>query len=174
MNTNMNPENMSKYLDIAERTGAFKPRELNTLRETLIDCSNNKGREYLLVEEYRGGNPAGFSIFGELEWTDFSWEMYWLIVDPNFHGQGIGKKLLEYVEKIILKESPHAVLIAETSSIKSYDSARLYYQKTGFTEVGRVPNYYDYDDDLVTFYKIIDRKNCTKSFEKTSEIISNI
>lgn len=166
MTNSMHPTNIAEHMRIAEGTGAFKSRELDILHEILVDCGKDADDEYLLVEERRDATLAGFSVFGELEWTDFTWEMYWIVVDTNFHGQGIGKKLLNQVEKFILKKYDHAILIAETSSIPAYRSARWFYRKTGFNEVGRIPHYYDDNDDLVTYYKLLDTIIVRQSFDR--------
>ncbi len=56
-------------------------------------------------------------------------ELKTFFVDHNFHGQGVGKALLEYVEKLILEKG--FLLSQVFSSI----SAKSFYEKQGYTVI---------------------------------------
>jgi len=90
--------------------------------------------------------------------TEFSWDIYWLLVDKHWQGKGIGQQILSEVETFILKKQSQAVLRIETSTAREYLHARNLYQKQGFKEVGRIPHFYREDDDLLIYYKEIGRR----------------
>ena len=83
-----------------------------------------------------GERVAGYigsqSVLGEADMMN-------LAVSPDYRRQGIGQKL---VERLIcdLKERGTHILVLEVRA--SNESAISLYQKLGFVQVGRRPNYY--------------------------------
>jgi ribosomal protein S18 acetylase RimI-like enzyme len=76
------------------------------------------------------------------------------VVDPDFQGQGIGSKLLFFLEEMV-KEVKGRMILADTSSIAQYEKTQKFYTKTGFQVVARVPDYYHPGNDRITFCKRI-------------------
>jgi ribosomal protein S18 acetylase RimI-like enzyme len=141
------------YLKITKETGVFKPEEIDILAEVLDDFRKDPKSGYICLEETIDEKIAGFIIFGRTALTEFSWDIYWIVVDKNSQGRGIGKKLLKKAEEYISVHCKKAVLRVETSSKKEYFIARHFYLKQGFIEAGRIPDFYSQHDDLVIFYK---------------------
>jgi ribosomal protein S18 acetylase RimI-like enzyme len=78
--------------------------------------------------------------------------LYWIAVHPAAHGQGIGKKLLVAVEGEL--RAAHARwLVAETSAMAEYESTRHFYLRTGFDELGNIPDFYRQGDGRLTYAK---------------------
>lgn len=145
----------NEYIKIARNVGVFNPRAIKILKNVLDNYEHSPGKDYSLIEERRGYTLVGFLFFGRTPLTRFSWDVYWLIVDKGSQGKGIGKKLLERAEGIILKKEPKAVLRVETSTNKEFAHARNLYVKVGYSEAGRIPDFYDRGDDLIVYHKRI-------------------
>ncbi|OGW75752.1 MAG: hypothetical protein A2Z72_02740 [Omnitrophica bacterium RBG_13_46_9] len=142
-------------IDIARDTEIFSPEEIRVLTELLDDSRNNPDTSYIFIEETEGGNTVGFAIFGRIPMTEFSWDIYWIVVGRNFQSRGIGTRLLRQIEDFIVRENRRAIIRVETSTDEWYSAARNFYRKMGFAEVGVIPDFYGENDDLVTFCKRI-------------------
>lgn len=141
------------YCEIAANTGVFRSQEIDILREILEDCQKTIPAHYIVFDERYDDGILGFLILGRAPMTDFSWDIYWLVVDKKKHGQGVGKKLLQRAEKFVSEGGKRAVLRVETSSKHEYSAARKFYLKNGFSESGRILHFYSEGDALVIFSK---------------------
>lgn len=141
------------YIKVAEDTEVFNPQEIAVLREMVGECLTIPGKNYFLFDEQQDTKILGFVIFGRIPLTEFSWDVYWLVVDKMFQGKGVGKKLLVRVEDFIAESQARAILRIETSARKDYVRARGLYIKQGFIEIGRILHFYAPNDNLVIFYK---------------------
>ena len=97
-------------------------------------------------------------IFGKTPLTGSTWDVYWIVVDKDLQGQGVGKKLIGRVEQYLRDKDGFATIRLETSSRKEYWGARKFYVKLGFKESGRIPDFYAVGDGLVTFYKKVEMR----------------
>ncbi|MFH1878963.1 MAG: GNAT family N-acetyltransferase [Candidatus Omnitrophota bacterium] len=143
-------DNKEILMEIASGTGVFRDCDLSILDEVAGDCFKNPP-EYTLLSENIDGKKAGFIIFGRTPLTDFAWDIYWVVVDKQFQGRGLGTILIKKAEDHITREQPRAVIRIETSTREEYSSARRLYIKTGYGEVGTIPNFYSANDGI-TFY----------------------
>jgi len=55
-----------------------------------------------------------------------------------------------------LRERGARLVRIETSQLESYGAARSFYERMGYGEVGRIPDFYRAGDALITFAKRID------------------
>jgi ribosomal protein S18 acetylase RimI-like enzyme len=141
------------YIKIAENTGVFRPVEINCLREIIDDYERRPAVDYFLIDERIDGRICGFVILGTTPLTDFSWDIYWLVVDKECHRKGVGRRLLAKLETFVLEKGKKAVLRIETSSKKEYAAAHGFYERTGFAKVGMIPHFYTENDNLLIFCK---------------------
>ncbi len=105
---------------------------------------------YCLVNDQ--DRPLGYLCYGLAPMTQGTFDLYWIVVDPQYQNQGIGSKLMDFLEEQVRQEKGRIVLI-ETSSTPEYDKTQKFYKQRGFQEVGRVPDYYVPGNDRVTYYK---------------------
>jgi len=146
----------SACAEIARRTGAFTASEMEVLREVLDEWLETRGMEYLLnLKVNEKAEIEGFVLFGKAPMTRFSWDIYWIVVDADKQGRGIGKSLIEAVQKRALHDKDRAILRIETSGKPSYESQRRFYESCGFSVAGRILDFYAPGDDLLTFVKTI-------------------
>lgn len=146
--------NKEDYLSVARGVSIFNQAELETLEEVLEDYKEYPNLDYFMIEErLQDGALLGFVIFGRTPITQFSWDIFWLMVDKSWQGKGVGKKLLKRTEEFVFKPSKRAILRVETSTKKEYAHARNLYIKQGFKEVGKIPDFYAVGDDLIIYSK---------------------
>jgi ribosomal protein S18 acetylase RimI-like enzyme len=94
--------------------------------------------------------------------TAGTFDLYWIAVDPNWHGRGAGSLLVEYVEQQVCQMTTSAegarLLIIETSSLPRYEAARRLYLRHHYREVARIPDFYAEGDDRVIYAKRLREK----------------
>ncbi|MGA2465558.1 MAG: GNAT family N-acetyltransferase [Thermodesulfobacteriota bacterium] len=98
--------------------------------------------------------PVGYICYGPIPMTQGTFDLYWIVVDPNFQGKGIGSKLLDFLEEGV-REKGGQMILADTSTIPQYEKTKNFYIQNGFQEVAKVPDYYYPGNDRVTFCKRI-------------------
>ncbi len=95
---------------------------------------------------------VGYICYGSIPMTQGTFDLYWIAVDPNFQEQGIGSKLLGFLEEVV-REKNGWMILADTSTIPQYEKTKNFYLRNGFQEVARVPDYYHSGNDRITFCK---------------------
>ncbi len=134
--------------------GVFTPQEIEVAME-LIDIvlkdPNQKDYEiHCMVDDQ--DEAVGYVCYGPVPMTQGTFDLYWIVVDPRLQGQGLGSRLLHFLEEVVRKRKGRMILI-DTSSIPSYERSRRFYLRHGFQEVARVPDYYHPGNDRITFCK---------------------
>lgn len=147
-------------LVVARDTGVFSVGELKVLEEVLESSRHIDETQYLaaapdyvIFEEKRDQELAGFVIFGRTPLTHSTWDIYWVVVDKKYQGRGVGSHLMKRIENYVTNREGFATIRLETSSRKEYLGTRIFYGKNGFKEAGRIPDFYTCGDDLVIFFK---------------------
>lgn len=98
------------------------------------------------------GAPVGFAFFRPEAHTDGTWNVLAIAVLPEHHNSGIGSQFMQHIEDI-LRRDRQRVLLVETSGTPVYEATRAFYRARHYTEVGRIPEYWEAGDDKVIFYK---------------------
>jgi ribosomal protein S18 acetylase RimI-like enzyme len=145
---------------ILRQTRVFLEMEVLCALE-LIDVylNSENQKDYLLAcaVEAASNQPAGYVCYGPTPLTVGTYDLYWIAVDPAWHGRGVGSLLLEYVEARICRFAAAAekarMLIIETSSLPRYEPARQLYLRHHYREIARLPDFYADGDDRVIYAK---------------------
>ena len=135
----------------------FSPEEidcaLSLVDETFADPSPADPYRFLVAadgdEQWR---VLGYACFGTTPLTRGTCDLYWIAVDPSLHGGGIGRRLLDEVERALRAEGQHQLVI-ETSSRCDYEPTRSFYLRVGYSEEARVRDFYARGDDKVFYVK---------------------
>lgn len=145
-------ENVRKILS---STGFFYEEEINIGVE-LVEEALSKGIKsgyYFLFAEI-DNKTIGFTCYGPIPCTRFSYDIYWIALLNSYRGKNIGSKLLELTEKKIFSLGGKRIYI-ETSSRTQYESTREFYKKKGYKKEAIIENFYDENDSKVIFLKIL-------------------
>lgn len=148
------PKDREAMVSIIERTGNLTKDEKNCAIELLDIYLNQRNQtDYFFIGTTDSGdNITGYACYGRRPLTEGVFDLYWIVVDPDLNGRGLGRALIEGTARI-LKENKARMMIAETSGLDSYEGTREFYRKNGFTEEGRIREFYKPGDDMVFFVK---------------------
>ena len=123
------------------------------LVEIFLTEDDPERNDYLThVAEGSDGKVQGYVCFGATPLTDGVYDLYWIAVDPSTQGQGFGQVLLRFVEDE-LRRLRGRMLLIETSSKTSYASTIRFYERSGYTEVSRIKDFYRVEDDKIVYSK---------------------
>jgi ribosomal protein S18 acetylase RimI-like enzyme len=147
----------ARLLSMLIRTQAFTSEEMSVAMELIdIVLKDRIQKDYqiqCMVDDQ--DQPIGYICYGPTPMTQGTFDLYWIAVDPDFQKQGIGSKLLNFLEKL-MRELKGRMILADTSTIPQYERTRRFYVNNGFQEVARVPDYYHPGNDRITFCKKLD------------------
>ena len=107
---------------------------------------------YFFIVDKEGERVRGYACYGPRALTDRTYDLYWIAVDPNARGGGIGKRLLAATEEAVRKLGGR-LLILETSGLPEYAPTRAFYLATGYLLEATLKDFYSDGDDLVVFTK---------------------
>jgi ribosomal protein S18 acetylase RimI-like enzyme len=148
-----------RVAELLRATGAFSSEEvavaLELFDEAMSATAPASGAEpdYNFLGVFTPERElAGFACWGPTPDTDGTFDLYWLAVDPALAGSGAGTLLLSEIEQR-LRSKDARMVVAETSSRDDYEAARWFYARRGYTEAGRVADFYAWSDDRIIFTK---------------------
>ena len=139
---------------LTRATGLFRKDEVATAVE-LLDESVDGSADYRFVGAFddSGKNElTGYACWGPTPGTTGTCDLYWIAVDPEWQGRGIGTQLVREVERRLRAEGCRLVVV-ETSSRADYGPTRRFYERRGYTRAAAIPGYYAPGDDLVIYTK---------------------
>lgn len=141
-------------LQVTAAIDIFNVTEINCVEE-LWNAYRDEGEEasgYTFLV-YRDANRVlGYACFGPHPLTQGSFDLYWIAVDPEARGHGIGRALLSRVEAEVQARGGRLMLI-ETSSTPAYAPTRRFYEACGYSCVATIEDFYAPGDSLVIFAK---------------------
>ncbi|HZE93871.1 MAG TPA: GNAT family N-acetyltransferase [Gemmatimonadales bacterium] len=132
-------------------TGLFREEEVATAVE-LLDESLEGDEDYRFVGAFEGEQLVGYACWGPTPGTAATHDLYWIVVNREHQGRGIGTQLLAEVEQRLTTHDARLVVV-ETSSRPDYTPTRSFYEARGYTRAATIPGYYAPGDDLVVFTK---------------------
>lgn len=136
-------------------TGLFREAEVRTAVE-LLDEALDGDDDYRFLGAFHGDELVGYACFGPTPDTVGTFDLYWIAVDKQRQGSGIGTQLVTAVEQR-LSAVGGRLIVVETSSRSDYDATRRFYEAKGYTRTATIPGYYAQGDDLVIYIKDLTR-----------------
>ena len=137
-------------------THVFIPEEIDVAVELIDAVLNNPNQKdykiHCMVDEE--DHPVGYICYGPTPMTQGTFDLYWIVVNPNFQKKKVGSKLIDFLEGV-LREEGGRIILADTSTIPQYEKTQKFYLRNGFQEVARVADYYYPGNDRITFCKRI-------------------
>jgi ribosomal protein S18 acetylase RimI-like enzyme len=139
---------------ILNAVGNFNAIEIKIALELVdIAISNPQCSDYLIFVLEDGQRVVkGYVCFGPTPLTDYTYDFYWMAVDPQCQGRGYGRELIGFVEQAV-RERGGKILVLETSSMDSYQRTVRIYRQRGYEQVAQIKDFYRPGDDKVIFIK---------------------
>jgi ribosomal protein S18 acetylase RimI-like enzyme len=129
--------------EITRSTGIFREEELPVALE--------------VFDEATGGAPGNtYSVLGaesDHRLAGWIYDLYWMAVDPELQGSGIGTALLVEMERRL--KGVARLIVIETAGRPEYAPTRAFYQARGYSPVSSIPDFYAPGDDQVVFVKSV-------------------
>ncbi len=146
-------EDEARVRDLVAATGFFTADEVEIAAELVrerVEKGEASGYEFILAE--MRGALAGYACYGPIAGSDVSHDLYWIAVQPEWRGRGIGDLVMRRVE-VAVRESGGRLLYADTSSSDTYAATRAFYLAQGFREAAMLAGFYRENDGKVIFEK---------------------
>ena len=136
---------------LTRATGLFREEEVATAVE-LLDASLDDDEDYRFLGAFDGDQLIGYACWGATPGTVATSDLYWIAVERERQGGGIGSQLLAEVERRLTADGRRLVVV-ETSSRADYQPTRRFYEARGYTRTATIRAYYAPGDDLVIYTK---------------------
>ena len=147
------PHDIQTVTEILKSTGFFRVSEVDVAIELLEDrLKNGEGCGYQFCFLELEGRSVAFGCYGEIPCTIKNYDLYWLAVDNNFRGKGLGTMLLEKIEADIKIHGGRGIYI-NTSNKELFTPTVAFYKKSGYQQIALFKDFYDIDDNKAVFYK---------------------
>ena len=144
------PSDLSAAKEIVDAVQLF-PSEL--LDEMFCAGSDDPEQsEFWLT--FDDGSPAAIAYCAQETMTDGTWNLLLIAVHPDRQSEGIGARIMTYVEDRLSAEDVR-VLLVETSGTDDFIRTRAFYSKLGYNEEARIREYYGVGDDKIVFHKYL-------------------
>jgi ribosomal protein S18 acetylase RimI-like enzyme len=149
------PLDRTYIYEIVTSTDIFSKEEVDIAIE-LVDERLSKGSRsgYLFLFAESEGHVIGYTCYGPIAGTNFSFDLYWIAVHRHFQGNGIGKALLTKSEILIKKDGGRRIYV-ETSSRDPYKNTRAFYQAFGYRQAAFLEDFYAHGDGKIIYVKSI-------------------
>ncbi|MBI5599742.1 MAG: GNAT family N-acetyltransferase [Deltaproteobacteria bacterium] len=141
-------------ISIIEKSGNLSEEEKDCARELLdVYLKEGLGGDYRFIAAAGEKDaPVGYACYGPVSLSEGVYDIYWILVDPEFQGMGAGRALVGHIEGLF-KRHGGRMLVVETSSTASYERARSFYLRCGFREEARIRDFFKPGDDKVIYVK---------------------
>jgi len=137
---------------ILQATKVFRDEEIEVAVE-LMEATLEKTEDYIQKTIVDDTNTVqGFYCVGPTPMTRSTFDLYWIAVNPEYHGKGIGFEMLRDCERTVSSMSG-ALIVVETSSLPMYEGTRQFYLRNNYLEAARIRDYYAPGDDLMIYTK---------------------
>jgi len=138
---------------LCESSGFFSAEEIDIAVE-LIEERIAKGPAsgyYFLFVQY-GETVHGYACYGAIPGTESSWDLYWIAVEEEKRGHGLGRRVQAEVEKRTALLGGTRIYIW-TSSRDQYHPTRRFYERLGYTREATLRDYYKPGENLIIYVK---------------------
>jgi ribosomal protein S18 acetylase RimI-like enzyme len=135
--------------DILRRTPEFKEDDHSVALE-LIDLGIRREDTYRFWVEEEQGRAQGYICFGPTPMTRGTFDLYWVCVDPEAKGKGVGRGLVRKMEEELRGEGGRLVRV-ETAGSPEYAATRAFYDAIGYEVVARIRDFYWPGNDLFIY-----------------------
>ncbi len=152
----MKPGDRAELEQLISRIKVFTREDQQIAMELVDFAIQNPGqKDYEFVLGYNESEQLiGYACYGPTPLTDRTFDLYWIAVDPEYAGKGIGKALLKQVEDEIIGRKGRMIVI-ETSSDPHYEATRGFYLRNNYRLAETIKDFFCEGEDRVTYVKVL-------------------
>ncbi len=141
--------------EIVSSTGFFSDEEINIAVELVEErLSREEACGYYFLFLDIDNKTVGYSCFGPIPATKFSYDLYWIAVHKDYQSLGLGKIILAESEIAISKLGGKRIYI-ETSGREQYLSTRKFYLTCNYKEEAVLKDFYSPGDAKYLYLKVL-------------------
>jgi ribosomal protein S18 acetylase RimI-like enzyme len=144
---------VGRVRSLVASTGFFNAAEVELAADLVTERLTkglSSGYHFVLAE--RGANLVGFACYGPIYGTRDSFELFWIAVAPEEQRRGLGAQVYARAEAA-MAEAGAKNIYADTSSSDRYAGTRFFYERMGFRERARLPDFYAPGDGKIVYVK---------------------
>ena len=149
-------EDVGRVRSLVATTGFFNAAEAEVAADLVTERLTKgirSGYHFVLAE--RGSSLVAYACYGPIMGTQDSFDLYWIAVAPEEQGRGLGVQVYARAEAAMRKTGAKHIY-ADTSSSDRYAGTRGFYQRMGFHEEARLPDFYAPGDGKIVYVKRLD------------------
>ena len=138
---------------LVEETRMFSLAEIQIAAELVSEFLKegaNSGYRFTVAESQ--GDVVGYACFGPIPCTVSSYDLYWIAVHPSRQHSGIGRQLLEVIERRTAEDGGTHVYV-DTSGRDAYVPTRAFYERMGYARAAVLPDFYAPGDAKIVYVK---------------------
>ncbi|MGA7373859.1 MAG: GNAT family N-acetyltransferase [Methyloceanibacter sp.] len=146
-------DDVGRVRSLAASTGFFNAAEVDVAADLVTERlakGIRSGYHFILAE--RGSGLVAYACYGPIEGTQGSFDLFWIAVAPEVQGKGLGPQVFARAETAMRKAGAKRIYV-DTSSSDRYAPTRGFYQRMGFAEDARLPDFYGPGDSKVIYVK---------------------
>jgi D-alanine-D-alanine ligase len=149
-------------------TGFFNPAEVNVAVELVVErLTKGEDSDYHFVFIEQDNRLIGYSCFGLIPCTVYSYDLYWIAIHPDFKRKGFGRMVLNETERLIYESGGTRIYI-DTSQRSHYSDTRSFYEQCGYTAAAILKDFYALGDGKVIYTKVLGGR--TRLSKKTKSL----
>ncbi len=155
----LQPDDPRRIRSLVRKTGFFTEAEIQVAEELgweRLSKGNASGYHFVMIAAE--DEMIGYTCYGPIACTLYSWEIYWIAVHPEWQGDGLGRRLIKETERFI-RENGGARIYVETSHRPQYDGTRAFYKQLGYRKEAVISDFYAPGEGKVIFCKVLTNEN---------------
>jgi ribosomal protein S18 acetylase RimI-like enzyme len=140
---------------IVTSTNFFSAAEIEIAVELVqerLTLGSSSSYRFVFAMPMHTPQVLGYGCFGEIPCTVGSYDLYWIAVDPQAQGIGLGRQILSECERQIRALRGRRVFI-ETSGRTHYGSTQQFYLRCGYTLEAEIADFYSQGDAKLVYGK---------------------
>lgn len=150
------PVDIETVRGLVERTAYFNEEEVGIAAELVeerLAKGVESGYEFVFADD-EAGLLLGYACFGKIPCTTNRFDLYWIAVEPNKQGRGLGRQLLRAAEERIASLGGARVYV-DTSTKPQYAATRSFYERCGYELDASLEGFYGPGDGKAVYRRVL-------------------
>lgn len=123
--------------------------EQKSIRDRVMNSLKKDGRTKYWYYTNETDGVVGAGAVEKLPDTKDGYFLGWFAVHKDYRQQGLGRKIIEKVERYVRSQKGRFITIDTGEDNK----AQIFYEKVGYKKVGFIPEYFDNQVAKIIYYK---------------------